>query len=328
MAPGAWKRTERALPLVLLAAMLAGGAVLSRSQLNLINFIAIFTIAVLGMGLLLGYAGQISLGQAGFMAVGAYTTTIATTKFGLPPVAGVLLAMVACAVLAVALGRVVLRLKGYFLALATLALGEIIFVVLREWVDLTGGPSGMYNIPSLSIGGLQFDSYRSFYYLVVILTALLMLFQRNLLRSRTGRALQAIQDGEVAAESVSIDVMGYKVLAFVLSAVLAGLSGALYAHYVQFISPEGFGMVVSIELLIMIMIGSPRSIYGPALGVIVFFLSKDYLEHFLPKVFPQAGSQMVMVFFSIILILIVIFAPHGIIPAVGDLLGQRRKKAV
>ncbi len=277
-----------------------------------LTFVFIYSIVGLGLMLLAGFTGLFSLGHAAFLGVGAYTQAIMVNA-GLPfPLA------LACAgLLSAAVGMVVglpaLRVKGIYLGMATLAFGFIVEEVIARWEHVTGGNAGlMVQYPALF--GWELDSTNEFYFLCLIITVLATLGIVNLMRSSTGRAFVAIRDSEISAQSMGIQLARYKTLSFALSAALAGLGGALYAHKIQFLSPEQFSIIQSIDLLLMVVIGGLGSIHGAFLGAIFLIvmpqlisLGKDYL----PDAIGQAAGLQGAVY-GIVLIAFVLFEPMGL----------------
>ncbi len=280
-----------------------------RSQL-----VFIFIYGVIGFGLMLlsGFTGQISMGHAAFLAVGAYTEAV-LQAMGVPFVVSAPAAIVLSAITGVVIGLPALRLTGIYLAIATLAFGFIVEEILARWESLTGGNSGlMVSNPKLIFSKIEGEV--EFYYLCLacVIGAGFVVF--NLLRSPTGRAFIAIRDSEISAQSMGVNLAAYKTLSFALSAGITGLAGALYAHQIKFISPEQFTLFVSIELLMMIVIGGMGSLHGAIFGA-VFVISlpeliggiKDYLP---PAVAEQTGLKSTI--FGIIMILFVLFEPLGL----------------
>jgi len=267
-------------------------------------FAGVYCLITIGLSLLMGYAGQISLGHAAFFGIGAYTSGILTTKFGLNPWLCMAFGALLASLVAVAVGAPSLKLKGHYLAMATLAFGIIINIVFREEVALTGGPDGMINIPRLQLLGWKINSTMDFYYLVWILVAGAFIFTVNILQSPAGRALRAIHTSEPAAGAMGINVSHYKVVVFVYSAALASLAGSMYAHYMNFINPSSFDLFFSIKLIIMIALGGMHSIWGAIIGtIIIAFLSLEWL-HFL--------EDFEILVYGAILLLVTIFLPDGI----------------
>ena len=295
------------LTLLLLAAPYVAGEYLM-SQLQ---FICIYSIVGLGLMLLVGFTGQISLGHAAFLAIGAYTEALLQAR-GVPFFVSLPCAALLSAALGWVLGLPALRLKGVYLAIATLAFNVIVEEVLARWESLTGGNTGMHLKP-IELFGFRLDGDASFYYLCLGLTVLAILALMNLLRSPTGRAFVAIRDSEISASCMGVNLATYKTLSFALSAALTGIGGALYAHKVTFISPEQFTLLQSIELITIVILGGVGFIHGAVLGaafVIVLpqliSLAKDYLPA------DVGGSGLQAVVFGLVLILFIIFEPLGL----------------
>jgi branched-chain amino acid transport system permease protein len=258
-------------------ARLIPGEVLHMDIVNIMVLTGIYACAVLGLNLLIGYAGQISLGHAAFFGIGAYTTAILTTRLHwFPTWLGVILAMVVAGIIGYLVGVPVLRLKSNYLAMATLGLGAIASILFSQVKWLTNGNEGIMSIPYLSVFGFEFDSDIKFFFVAWVLVLLIMFFSINTVRSRVGRSLRALHSSEVAADAMGVDTGSVKTRVFVLSAALAGLGGALFAHFEQFVSPESFIFTISILFITMVVIGGMGNIWGGLVGVL--FLS------FLPPV--------------------------------------------
>ena len=267
-----------------------------------LTFILIYSIAGLGLMLLAGFTGLFSLGHAAFLGVGAYTQAVMTNA-GVPfPIA-----------LAFAAGLPALRVKGIYLGIATLSFGFIVEEVFARWEKVTGGNAGIH-IKAPDIFGWKLNSGEEFYFLCLVLAIGATLAILNLLRSPTGRAFVAIRDSEISAQSMGIHLARYKTLSFALSAGLAGIAGALYAHKLQFISPDQFNILQSIDLLLMIVVGGLGSVHGAFLGAIFLIsmpqaiaLVKDYLPAFI----GQAPGLQGLVY-GLVLIGFVLFEPLGL----------------
>lgn len=275
--------------------------------LNVINIIGLNTIVVVGLSLLIGYAGQISLGHAAFYGLGAYLSGILTVTYGFSPWFAMLVALLATGCLALAIGIPTLKLHGHYLVMATLGFNLIINIVLIQWDDMTGGPSGFPGIPSLTIGSWVFDSDKRMYYLIWFFAFASIVLAFNLVRSRVGRGLRALHGSEAAAASVGVRTESYKVKVFVLSALYASVAGSLYAHYLTFISPKTFDIFFSVELVTMVIVGGMGSIWG-ALSGTVFLTPLPLLLHF----FDEYKD----IFYGLILVLILIFIPEGLVVAI------------
>ena len=272
--------------------------------LNVLVFVGINTMLAVALNLLLGYAGQISLGHAAFFGMGAYISGIITTRFPIDPFLIIILAAFCAGALAFVIGFPILKLKGHYLAMATLGFGIIMYIIFNETVDFTGGPSGLPGIPNLHIGSLVFDNDWNNYYLVWIFTLAVMLLSINLFQSRIGRALRAIHDSEVAARVMGVNSRTLKVQIFAVSAVISALAGSLYAHIMTFIAPASFGFNFSVELLTMVVIGGLGSIYGSFLGAVILTMLPEFLRVF---------QDFDIVVYGLMLILITMFMPGGLI---------------
>ena len=277
-----------------------------------LSFILIYSIAGLGLMVLAGFTGLASLGHAAFLGVGAYTQAY-LLGHGWPFV----LALPAAALLSAAVGVVVglpaLRVKGIYLAIATLAFGFIVEEVLARWESVTGGNSGR-NVPGVSIFGWQAGSGAGFYYVCLVVCALATLGVLNLLRSGTGRAFIAIRDSEISAQSMGIALARTKTLAFAISAALTGAAGALYAHKLAFISPEQFSVLQSIELLLIVVVGGLGSVHGAFLGAIFLIALPQFIavsKDWLPPAIGQASGLQALVY-GAVLVGIVLFEPLGL----------------
>ncbi len=271
---------------------------------DLMIFAGIYCLITMGLSLLMGYAGQISLGQAAFYGIGAYVSGILTATYGLNPWLCTVIGMMVAAIVAVVVGVPSLKLHGHYLAMATLAFGIIVFIVFNEEVEWTGGPDGMSGIPGLSVFGFQFDSIEKYYYLVWFFVFAVFIFTINIIQSRAGRALRAIHASEAASNAMGINVARFKVMVFVYSAILAALAGSLYAHYLNFINPSTFDLFFSIKLIIMIALGGMHDIWGAIIGAfLITFLSFEWLHFF---------EEFEVIVYGIILLLVTIFLPHGL----------------
>jgi branched-chain amino acid transport system permease protein len=295
-------------------ALVAFGWAGNTYAISLMVIVGLQVIVTAGLTLLLGFAGQVSLAQAAFYALGAYGSMIATVHLGVNAWLGVVAAATASALVAYAIGVPTLRLHGHYLALATLGFGIIVNIVLVQETEITGGPTGAIGIPRLALGPWVLRSDRAYYAFVWIVVLLVLLVCRLLVTgSSYGRVLRALQASEVATESVGIDVTRYKVQVFVLSAVLASLAGSLYAHYLTVISPSEFGFDVSIELLVMAVIGGLGSVWGALIGVLAVTAFLEVLRTVAPMITPNAPtSEYEVVAFGALLVLTLLLFPNGL----------------
>ncbi|MFC1859709.1 branched-chain amino acid ABC transporter permease, partial [Thermodesulfobacteriota bacterium] len=219
---------------------------------DIMIFGGIYCLITIGLSLLMGYAGQISLGHAAFYGIGAYVSAILTTRYGLNPWLCMGVGIVVTAAIALMVGAPSLKLKGHYLAMATLAFGIIVFIIFNEETEWTGGPDGMPGVPGLSLFGFEFDSVVKYYYLVWVFVFGAFIFTINVIQSSVGRSLRAIHGSEMASNAMGVNVSMFKVIVFVYSAVLASVAGSLYVHYLNFINPSTFDLFFAIKLLIMI----------------------------------------------------------------------------
>lgn len=304
-------KLDRIKFLVFAAAVLLAPLALSGGYLaNVLVFVGINSMLALGLNLLLGYAGQISLGQAAFFGLGAYGSGVLTTTYAMNPWVAMIVVALGVAVFAFAIGFPVLRLKGHYLAMATLGVGVIANIAFNETVDLTGGPSGLSGIPNLAIGGVTFDSDLKNYYLVWSFALGMILLSLNLVNSRFGRGLRAIHDSEVAARVMGVNARLMKVQVFTLSAFMSAIAGSLYCHVMTFISPASFSFHFSVELLTMIVIGGLGSVYGSVLGALLLTLLPEMLRTF---------QDYDIIVYGLLLITMTIYLPGGLVEGIPAL---------
>ena len=296
---------------LLLFVLLVAPAVLPAYFVAQITFVLIYGLIGIGLIVLTGYTGLISLGHAAFVAVGAYTEAALLAR-GIPFLAALPMAGLASALAGVVVGIPALRLRGLYLAIATLAFGFIAEIAIARWEGVTGGNSGLA-VERAAVLGFDFDGAR-FYYLCLTVLVVCLGAVLNILRSPTGRALKAIRDSEVSAQAMGVNLSLFKTLAFGLSALLAGLGGALYAHMITYISPEQFGLNLSIELLMMVVIGGVGWLHGAFLGAAfvialpqVIAVAKDYLPQ---QIGHQTGLQPVV--FGAVILFFVLAEPTGL----------------
>ena len=248
--------------------------------LTVLTLSAINAIIVVGLNLLLGHAGQISMAHGAFYGLAAYTSAVLTATLGLPVLVGGLAGILLTGLVALLIGIPTLKLHGHYLAMATLGFGLIVYIVFNEAVPVTGGPSGFTGIPRLSVAGAAVESDLAYYYICAASLGLVILISLNLMDSRTGRALRALHTSEKAAAAVGVDIARYKLAVFVLSALFAGLAGVLYAHYLTFIAPASFGFLFSVELIVMVVLGGMSSILGSVAGAFFLTALPEFLRAF------------------------------------------------
>jgi branched-chain amino acid transport system permease protein len=302
--------------------------------------IGILTIVLVGLNLLMGYAGQISLGQAAFYGIGAYVSAIMTTLASrhdlLPGVSrswwwpwlAIVVGMVITGGFAYLIGRPILRLRGNYLAMATLGLGIIMYILFREGEGFTGGNDGIAGIPRLAIGSFKIWPIQRYYFLVWAVALLVIIIALNIVNSRVGRALRSIHGSEVAANTMGVDTTKYKSQVLVLSAVFASLAGSLYAHFQALIAPTPFGFVASVELVVMSVVGGIASIWGAPFGVTLIYVVREVLRARLHAVLHGAGGEHEMIAYGIIVVVIMIFMPEGLSAGLANALRRTGRRTV
>jgi branched-chain amino acid transport system permease protein len=296
----------------LFAALLLAPWVLSPYFVSQLTFIFIYSIVALGVMLLTGYTGLLSLGHAAFLAVGAYTEAVLWAK-GWPFPASMVVAAAVAAVVGVVVGLPALRVKGIYLAIATMAFNFIVEEVLARWESMTGGNGGLLVGP-LAMFGWKANDEREIYYVALAITAVVTLAMINVLRAPTGRALVAIRESEISAASMGIHLARYKTTSFALSAAMTGIAGALYAHQLRILTPDQFTILQSIEMTMMVVIGGLGSIHGAFFGAIFLIALPqliNLLKDWLPPAIGQAtGLQPAL--FGLVLIAFILFEPLGL----------------
>jgi branched-chain amino acid transport system permease protein len=276
----------------------------------------IYFLAVLGLDMFVGQTGQISLGQTLFFAIGAYGGGILTLDHGVPTVAATVIMALVSAVVAYILGRPFLRLRGYYLALATLGLAVITQSTATGLTSLTGGPSGLSGMPNLAIGSYVFESDQANYYIVLALGLLAALLVTGIRRSTAGRALAAIAGDQQAAAMLGVNPATYKTRAFVLAAVFASVAGSLFAFYNRFVSPESVSVVMALNFVIMLAIGGSRTLLGPLLGVLLI------------QALPQAGQSFARyepLLAGLVLVVVITYLPDGLWGGIRGCVTRRRR---
>jgi branched-chain amino acid transport system permease protein len=295
--------SRRNLTLAAVLLLMIAPLVLPEFYVTLLNYTGLASIVALGLVLLTGVAGQMSFGQAAFVGIGAYTTAVLTTRYDMSPWLSLPAAIALTAAIALFLGFITLRLSGHYLPLGTIAWGIAIYFLLGnlEWL---GKYSGIAEIPPLTVLGVRFGDGRTFYYLIWAVTLLALLAARNILDSRSGRAIRALKARTVMAESFGVDTARLKIVVFVYAAVLASLSGWLYAHFLRFISPQPFGVNASIDYLFMAVIGGSTEVWGAVTGAALLTFLREWIRDLLPKVMEQSGNFEIVVFGLIVVVML------------------------
>lgn len=310
--------------LICVAIAVAPLVVTDRFLLKVFTFTGINALVTIGLALLFGYAGQVSMGQAGFMGLGAYTCALLSTRTDLPWLVTVLAAALVAGAGGLLLSLPSLRLKGHYLAMATLGFGELMMLAFTEAEPLTGGVNGFLGIPFPSIGGFEFKDPAALYWLVWGMAALAGLLAANVTSLQPGRAMRALHGSELGALASGVDVVSVKVSAFVFSAMTAGVAGALYAAVVGFISPSVFTLQASVTFLAMAVLGGSGSLAGPLLAAIALTLVQ-YLDALIPGISRDAAAVLQEYqsdIYGLVIVLVVLFAPAGI----GGALRRRMRR--
>jgi branched-chain amino acid transport system permease protein len=294
---------------VVVAVMALLPDIIPSGDMRAVNITGIFCLTIIGLDLLSGIAGQVSLGQAGFMAIGGYMTAILTTRYHVPTLLALLAGIAGSALVAVLLGLVCGRLRGMYLAITTLAFG-ILIEGLANGLSITGGPSGIGGIPPLTVGSFQFDTDNSFFYLIWIIVGVALVLSVNLVRSNRGRILRAMHGDQVGARSLGLRVTRAKVAVFAISACLASVAGSLYADYFRYLSPDQVGSAESLQLITMLVIGGMGTLFGPLIGVT--------LLTYLPIAFQPLANYSTLVT-GLLLVAFLRYLPAGLWGAVLEI---------
>jgi len=286
--------------------------------LMVLTFVGIYVIILMGLDLILGYCGQIAMGHNGFFALGAYSTAILSQRTNLPHILIIVLGILSTCSVAYVIGVPTLRLRGFYLALATLAFGSVVYSLLVGYSELTGGYTGIRNILPFTIGGYSFDTDVKNFYLIWLVAILALLLTLNIANSRIGRTLKAVQENEVTAGTLMINVNRTKIRVFVLSSAYASLAGSLYAHYVGFICPSDFTLVITVQLFLMLFIGGKGTIWGCLIGALFF---KTLSE------FTASAEQFELALQGILFMLVLILMPDGLMGRARHIAEMRHAKA-
>ncbi len=283
---------------------------LGKYSIFLLSLLAIYALVSLGLNLLMGYTGQIAAGHAGFLAIGAYVTALVTDNFAwLPCPVTLLLAGTISGMIGFLLGIPILRLKGFYIAMATLAFGVVVSEIILQWSSMTGGDDG-FSVPTARIGSFVFDSDFKLFYLISPVTVIMTLLAKNLVNGYIGRAFIALRESEIAAQTIGIDLAKYKTIAFAVSAFYTGVAGGLFAYLITYLSPDAFTIELSIDFIAMIVIGGMGSILGSIIGAVILTGMQQVLAGLL---------DLQILIFGLSLIIFMIFMPKGIVGMLTDL---------
>ncbi len=299
---------------VFLAFLLLAPLALPEFHITLLNYIGLYSVVALGLVLLTGVGGLTSFGQAAFVGLGAYTTAYLTTAYGVSPWLTLVGGLAITFAVSLFLGFITLRLSGHYLPLGTIAWGISLYFLFGN-MEFLGGHSGISSLPAVNLFGLALDSGRKFHYLIWTLALLALLSIDNLLDSRSGRAIRALKGGGLMAESFGVNTARMKIIIFVYAALLASLSGWLYAHLLRFVNPTPFSINAGIEYLFMAVVGGAASVWGAVIGAGILTILKQWLQDLLPKLLGQSGN-FEMIVFGVLLVLLLQRAREGIMPLV------------
>ena len=311
-------KTHWGMLLLLFVVLFTAPLYFNNYWLSVLNLIGITIVAAVGLNILTGYCGQLSIGHAGFIAVGAYTSAVLTNRLELPFLVGLISAGLVAGLIGIIFGIPSVRVKGFYLAISTIAAQIIIVWIISHWTKVTGGFSGMV-VPPIEIAGITFVSQGSQFYLIMGIVVLVVFFAKNLARTRVGRAFVAIRDNDLAAEVMGINLFRYKLLAFFIGCFLAGIAGSLLAHWIGFLNAEQFSLTESILYIGMIIIGGLGTTIGPIFGVVLIRLLQQILTvilvpllestNALPSGFATGVTPML---FGLVIIQFLILEPRGL----------------
>ena len=290
----------------------------SAAMMNVAVFAMIFALPAIGLSLLMGLAGQVSLGQAAFFGIAAYTHAILLTKYDVPGPIAATIGVLAAMFVALLVGLPLMRLRGHYLALATLGLGFIVMIGAREW-DFTGRTTGIYGIARPEVFGIAIDNNGLFFWFVTPFVVLGLILALNLTHSRAGRALSAVNDSEVAAESLGVSTYALRLKVLVVSAGFAGLGGVFYAYQVAIVSPQIAGFQVSVEFLLMVVIGGLGSVWGALAGAFLIEFLGESMSELIPALIPGATGEVQLLGYGIVLVLVILLLPGGLVQATSAL---------
>lgn len=281
----------------------------SQYQLHIFNLTLIFIMFSMSFNLVFGFTGYMPLSHLGIWAVGAYTSAILSTKLGLNVWLTIISGALMASIFSYAIGLLSFRVKGHYFAILTLAFSEILIIIIRNWVDLTGGAMGIVGIPipGIRIHGIidfSFSTRISYYYLLLVVTSGMMYFLWNLLNSALGRTFIAIREDEILAQSMGLKSLDFKLLSFCISGFIAGLSGALFCHYQQILGPSNFAFAYLAQVLVVIMVGGSRTFWGPVIGCVILVPLPELLRVF---------ERYRLIIFGTLLIVTIIYAPKGLV---------------
>lgn len=300
--------------LIAMVPLLVTAGIIKTSWMGILGATLIYTICALGLNLLLGWSGLVSLGTAGFMGLGGYISAYVTGNLGMPWETGILAALIISLICGVIVGMVSLRVEGLYLGIITLCISAVLVKTFEEVTSITGGFAGKSAAYPTLLGVLKLDQ-KGTYVLLAVVLVLMMMLTWNLVHSQIGRALHAMRGSQVAAQAMGVSLFKYRLLAFALATGYAALAGALYAHFIRFVYPSTWNITLSLVMIAIIVVGGLRSIYGTFLGALVIYALPDLVLK------PLIGdlNGFVYVFSGVLIILVVLFYPNGLVNVFADL---------
>lgn len=313
-----WQPTRTQSVGALIAAAVAFPIVGSASNVTVMALAGLFAIVAIGLNLLVGYAGKISFGHNAFMALGAYGTGILTVNYDWSPLGAMIATTLGTGLIAFAIGAPILRLRGHYLAMITLAFAQVVIIVSTRWTDVTGGLTGIPGVPDFRILGFEFDTRLKMYYLIWFIAISLFLVSFRVVDSRFGRALRALGAHQAAAGALGVDVVRCRIQIFVLSAVFAAIAGSLYAHFLNYVNGTFFDLSVMIQLMAILVVGGIGTLWGPLIGAIVLVWVSQNLGGY------AEYSQLI---FGLIYGAALLFLPRGLVGEIAARLDLRGKRA-
>lgn len=299
--------------LLLLVGVVLAPLVLQPFHVTLLNYVGLYSLVALGLVVLTGVGGLTSFGQAAFVGIGAYATAVVSANLGLSPWLGLLVGLGITLVVALLLGLLTLRLAGHYLPLGTLAWGLALYYLFGN-LPMLGGFAGIADLPYIQLGGWTIDSASDFTLIIGVLLVATLWMLGNLLDSRQGRAIRSLKEASGMAEAMGVNTMRSKLLAFVLAALLAALSGWIYAHMQRIVNPTPFSVTMGIEYLFMIVLGGAASLWGALVGAALLTLFKQVLEDVLPQLLGSGGGTLELIVFGVLIILVLQYAKDGLLP--------------
>lgn len=313
--------------LLLLIGIVLAPQVLQPFHVTLLNYVGLYSLVALGLVVLTGVGGLTSFGQAAFVGIGAYATAVVSANLGLSPWLGLLAGLGLTLVVALLLGLLTLRLAGHYLPLGTLAWGLALYYLFGN-LPMLGGFSGIADLPYIQLGGWTIDSASDFALIIGVLLVAALWMLGNLLDSRQGRAIRSLKEASGMAEAMGVNTMRSKLLAFVLAALLAALSGWIYAHMQRIVNPTPFSVTMGIEYLFMIVLGGAASLWGALVGAALLTLFKQVLEDVLPQLLGGGGGTLELIVFGVLIILVLQYAKDGLLPLLQKYLPSAKPRVL